>query len=407
MVLNTHTSAFRSLFKINRHSMAFPFFLIHFSFFLLLLTSVTYSANWSLVWSDEFNGLSINPSNWGYELGYRRNREPQYYTSNIRNAKIENGCLVITALRENITNGTNVFKYTSASLTTFGKKDWLYGRFEMRAKIPVANGVWPAWWALGTNIAHKGWPACGEIDMMEFYSGVSRYNFVDSKESWEGSKSELFSDDTDFHTWAMEWESSTNIRLFLDGALKATYTNGDPCFSKGFYLTINLALGNYPYGAAGNPESLTFPQSLYVDYMRVWQKIPSSQSSPSTISDITNKANTDINRDVMTDSSTASQKIGDVGLFNLANFELKERIYFDNDPVLFKNLPKGTSIELLSFRGNRTGYLLECSKQGGDFFWNGRDVYGKNIDSGAYIARISTSLGETIEKIIIIGRKNE
>src|SRR6185436_19873234 len=164
---------------------------------------------WTLVWSDEFNGAANTaPSsqNWSYEMGYVRNNEQQYYTNRIENARHDGaGNLLIEARRENF----NGFAYTSASLYSANKREFQYGKFEMRGKIPTPLGSWPAWWALGSNIEVVGWPKSGEIDMMEFYRGMNLFNVMYQNSScsiiWDSiteNVSPTFQDS--FHIWVME-----------------------------------------------------------------------------------------------------------------------------------------------------------------------------------------------------------
>ena len=219
--------------------------------------------SWHLVWSDEFNGTSIDTSKWGYEIGLIRNNEAQYYTNRSANSYISGGNLVIKAIRENYMGAA----YTSASLNTKGKASWTYGKFEMRGRIPTALGTWPAWWGLGTNIDTVGWPASGEIDMMEFYRSTALYNVMNGAQQWF-SYTEPFTDSTNYHTWVMEWNSASNIKLYRDGVLKLTYTGGHVAFTRPFYMLANLAIGG---NSGGDPSGTAFPQYYYIDYIRVSQ----------------------------------------------------------------------------------------------------------------------------------------
>ena len=133
---------------------------------------------WRLVWSDEFDYTGLpDPKKWDYEEGFVRNNEAQYYTrARKENARVENGMLVIEGRKEKFPvpqassggKGRQFADYTAASLITLNKADWKFGRIEVRAKLPQGRGVWPAIWMLGSNIRQVGWPACGEIDIMEF-----------------------------------------------------------------------------------------------------------------------------------------------------------------------------------------------------------------------------------------------
>jgi beta-glucanase (GH16 family) len=229
-------------------------------------TSTVSAARWRLVWSDEFNGPSINRMNWGFEHGFVRNHEAQFYTERPENARIENGNLVIEARRENYQGAA----YTSASLLTSGKHSWKYGYFEIRAKIPTDSGSWPAWWALGDG----GWPKCGEIDMMEYYRNMLLSNVMDSERHWSSHRDPLPQDfQNSYHTWAMAWDANT-IKLFRDGVLmlaydvnKATVGNYNP-FRQPLYLILNLAIGG---NNGGDPSKTTFPLRYSIDYVRVYQ----------------------------------------------------------------------------------------------------------------------------------------
>ncbi len=228
---------------------------------------------WQLVWSDEFNGPAIDTSNWGYELGYVRNNEQQYYTNRPENARIENGNLLIEARRESYAG----YAYTSASLTSQNKRQFQYGRWEMRGRIPTPSGSWPAWWALGSNIDSVGWPKSGEIDMMEYYRSMALFNVMYQNSSgsiiWDSITQTVapsFGDD--YHVWAMEWDTN-QIRLYLDGTLKNSFNVGDATvgsynpFRQPIFMIANLAIGG---SNGGDPSGTTFPLRYYVDYIRVY-----------------------------------------------------------------------------------------------------------------------------------------
>lgn len=245
---------------------------------------------WTLVWSDEFNlpdGSSPDASKWNLVTGGNGfgNAELESYTNRPQNAEIQNGNLVITALKETYTGADMVsHDYTSARLNTSNKFAQAYGRFEARIKIPYGQGMWPAFWLLGSDISTKGWPTCGEIDIMENigrepsivhgtihgpgYSGGkgigSPFSFPDSRK---------FADD--FHVYAVEW-SPKEIKFFVDDNLYATRTPADLppgtkwVYDHPFFILLNLAVGGkWP----GNPDASTvFPQQMLVDYVRVYQR---------------------------------------------------------------------------------------------------------------------------------------
>ena len=238
---------------------------------------------WSLLWADEFsqtNGSAPDSTKWGYDLGGSGwgNNELQYYTNRTENARIEGGELVIEARAESF-GGRN---YTSARLLTKDKWAWTYGRIEARIKIPKGQGIWPAFWMLGSNIGSAGWPNCGEIDIMEnigslpstLYGtihgpGYSGGGGISGNTVLSGA---ALSDA--FHVYAIEWEEN-RIRWFLDGQQFFTLTpanlpaGSNWVFNQPQFLLLNLAVGgNWP----GSPNaSTTFPQRMAVDYVRVYQ----------------------------------------------------------------------------------------------------------------------------------------
>lgn len=249
---------------------------------------------YKLVWSDEFNKDGApDTSNWNYERGFVRNEELQWYQP--ENARCEKGILIIEARKENKVNpnytaGSNDWRrkrtginYTSACMITRGKHAWQYGRFEMRARIDIGKGMWPAWWTLGID---KRWPGNGEIDIMEYYRGELLANIAclgaDRKAEWYSNR---FRTDSlggktwadQFHVWRMDW-TEEYIALYLDDQL-LNKTNLDLLVNKdgsGFnpfrqphYMLLNLALGGMN---GGDPTGTLFPQKFEVDYVRVFQK---------------------------------------------------------------------------------------------------------------------------------------
>jgi beta-glucanase (GH16 family) len=230
------------------------------------------AGGWQFSWSDEFNGTAIDATVWGYENGYVRNSELQYYTNRPENARIDNGNLLIQALRDN----WNGHEYTAASLRTMGKKSWQYGMFEMRAKIDIRQGSWPAWWWLPNT---GGWPRGGEIDMMEYYKNKCLFNVMDGNQKWTSVTKTItalggtaWSDD--FHVWTWVWDS-TKIDISLDGVLMNHYPvanadgtgpSGANPFRKPGYMLVNQAIGGTN---GGDPSGTTFPVEYRVDWIRV------------------------------------------------------------------------------------------------------------------------------------------
>ncbi len=244
---------------------------------------------WVLTWSDEFNGptgSTPDPAKWVVESGGNGwgNDELEYYTARSQNVRQENGNLVIEAIKEKFTaaDGTQR-RYTSGRLKTQGRFAQRYGRFDARIKVPSGQGTWAAFWLLGDNFPAVGWPACGEIDIMESlgsqpstihgtvhgpgYSGESALTGSFSFPS--GNVGD------DFHVFTADWEPRA-VRFYVDGQLYETKTPADLppgkrwVFDHPFFVILNLAIGG---GLAGSPEDSTvFPQRLLVDYVRVYSR---------------------------------------------------------------------------------------------------------------------------------------
>jgi beta-glucanase (GH16 family) len=228
---------------------------------------------WELVWADEFTN-EISPD-WVFELGNGSNgwgnRELQFYRR--ENATIENGMLVITARRENMSG----FNYTSARMKTQGRKSWKYGKMEARIKLPAVQGTWPAFWMLGDNITSVGWPACGEIDIMEQVNTDQEVHgtihWQDHNNRYANFGGKKATDVTEFHIYSIEW-NPTSIRWFLDGVQYhvvniANGINGTSEFHEKQFLLLNMAIGgNWP-GFTINNEA--FPVQMLVDYVRVYR----------------------------------------------------------------------------------------------------------------------------------------
>lgn len=255
----------------------------------------TNKSDFKLVWSQEFEkDGKPDESIWNYEIGFVRNNEDQWYQKD--NAYCKDGFLIIELRKENKPNpnydagssdwrkSRKDIKYTSSSLNTSGNKEWLYGRFEMRAKIPVGSGLWPAFWTLGVD---KEWPSNGEIDIMEYYRGnilaniangtnqrwkAEWHNGVKSVESLGGAKWA-----NEFHVWRMDWDEN-EIALYLDDVLlnKVSLSklvnkdgSGFNPFKQPHYILVNLALGG---DNGGKIDDTLIPAKYEIDYLRVYQK---------------------------------------------------------------------------------------------------------------------------------------
>ncbi|MDR2773146.1 MAG: family 16 glycosylhydrolase [Tannerella sp.] len=256
---------------------------------------------WELVWSEEFNRDGKPDSSvWTYERGFERNEELQWYQPD--NAVCKDGVLIITGRKEKVPNpdyspesgdwrrNRKFAEYTSSSIKTVGKKEFLYGRFEVRAKIPVASGSWPAIWTLGNTMP---WPSCGEIDIMEYYriedvphilANTAWGTDVRHYAKWDDVKipfSVFREKDPDwedkFHVWRMDWDEDA-IRLYLDDELlnetllkdtqNGSVGNHRNPFRQPHYILLNLAIG----GNGGTPDTAAFPLHYEVDCVRVYQK---------------------------------------------------------------------------------------------------------------------------------------
>jgi beta-glucanase (GH16 family) len=234
---------------------------------------------WQLLWSDEFSGDALNTSNWSYQFGNGGwgNNEWQYYTNADENIEVSDGQLKITARHE----GTGPTEYTSARIITKGQFDVEFGKIEARMKLPMGQGLWPAFWTLGANIDEVSWPECGEIDIMEH---VSNEYMTHGAVHWDNNGHTYVgggvnTDPTQYHVYGIIWEEDL-IRWYIDGVQFYQFTiqasnNSDDAFRHPMFLLLNLAVGgNWP----GYPDDTTpFPSSMYVDYVRVYQ--PTSQTS--------------------------------------------------------------------------------------------------------------------------------
>ena len=255
---------------------------------VLMTASSAAAQSYTLRWADEFDGTAgtvPDQAKWNYDVGGNGwgNNELETYTRRSDNAFLDgDGHLIIKLIKETFTGQDGIRRdYTSARLLTRDKFTQRYGRIEARIKVPFGQGIWPAFWMLGANIGEVGWPACGEVDIMEQigrepavnhgtlhgpgYSGASPLTGIYTLPA--GQK---FADD--FHVFAVEWEPAA-IRFYVDDNLYQTKTPADAAgkrwvFDHPFFIILNVAVGgNFP----GNPDlTTTFPQTMTVDYVRVY-----------------------------------------------------------------------------------------------------------------------------------------
>jgi beta-glucanase (GH16 family) len=239
-------------------------------------------ANLKLIWSDEFEGTSLNETFWNYEIGNNNgwgNNELQYYKK--ENTSVKDGYLIIQAKQESAGNQS----YTSSRLTTQNKFNFKYGRVDIRAALPRGQGIWPALWMLGKNIPQVSWPKCGEIDIMEMIGGngtsAGNDNTVYGTVHWDNSgqyaqyggntklNSGTFNDE--FHVFSIVWDAKKIVWYLDDKQFHVIDTTpaGLSEFQEEYFLLVNLAVGgNWP----GKPDGTTvFPQQFVVDYIRVFQ----------------------------------------------------------------------------------------------------------------------------------------
>jgi beta-glucanase (GH16 family) len=237
---------------------------------------------WKPAWVDEFDQPDINEEWWTHEIGRGNNgwgnNELQYYTDASENSRIENGNLVIEA-RDDSWNGK---KYTSARIITMGKQSFSYGRIDIRARLPYGQGIWPALWMLGDSFEGKGWPSCGEIDIMELVGHQPATSHATVHWGSDGShyytgdsyklSTEVFNDR--YHVFSVVRELG-RMWFYVDDVIIFEFGNEDlqgqqNPFNDPFFFIFNIAVGgNWP----GSPDgSTSFPQTMEVDYVRVFEK---------------------------------------------------------------------------------------------------------------------------------------
>lgn len=250
-------------------------------------TDYSPGTGYELAWSDEFEGAQLDSNNWNRQIveAGRFNEEWQRYSADKSNAYLEGGALVLKAMHESDEHDIN--QYTSARLNTAGKQSWTYGKIAARMKLPQGQGIWPAFWMLGTNINENGgdtpWPQCGEIDILELYGSKNdavveanlHYADAANKHAMMGAaeyqlSAGIFADD--YHIFELEW-TAEQIIWRVNGNKYASMAITSAEFSEfhaPFFLLLNIAVGGT---WAGYPNAASsFPQHMYVDWVRVYQQ---------------------------------------------------------------------------------------------------------------------------------------
>lgn len=240
-----------------------------------------YQNNLTLFWADEFDGTAVNTTDWTFETGATGwgNNELQNYT-NGDNAKLENGILYLTATK--VDNNTAVGSYNSTRMITKGKREFTYGRMEIRAKLPSGKGIWPAIWMLGSNISSIGWPACGEIDIMEYVGyepntvHATVHTLSGSGGNGSGSSKTLTTAEEEFHIYGLIW-TPKELVFYIDSPENITHKYAPSIkndetwpFSKPAFFILNVAVGGN-WGGVQGIDNTIFPQTMEIDYVRVYQ----------------------------------------------------------------------------------------------------------------------------------------
>lgn len=308
---------------------------------LSILSAFTLQAQYEIIWSDEFDGENLDLTKWTYDLGAGGwgNAEPQYYTSNSNNVDVDTGYLRITAIEEDFGGA----EYTSARIKTQGLFDVKYGKVEGRIKLPKGQGIWPAFWMLGSNITEVSWPKCGEIDIMEHVNNSFYIHGTYHYDNWghQYSGEDKGVDVEEFHVYAIEWDAQ-KIKWFVDDILYFTANieggvGSTEEFHEPFFLILNMATGGlWP----GYPDETTvFPANMFVDYVRV------SQKAVANVPGIENNTQLSIYPNPTTDwveiNGLAASEITNYSIFNLSGALVTEGALLNAKVINVTNLQAG------------------------------------------------------------------
>jgi beta-glucanase (GH16 family) len=253
----------------------------------IIPTELVVEKNWQFettpMWQDDFNtGTSVDATKWSFETGGNGwgNNELQYYT-NGNNASVSNGTLTIAAKKEILQNRD----YTSTRMVTKGKGDWLYGRFEIKAKLPKGRGTWPAIWMLSSENTYGPWPGSGEIDIMEhvgyqqdnIYCSIHTSAYNHTRGTQKTTTKFIAGATDDFHIYRIDWTPYA-VRGYIDGVSYFEFLNNNTGFTawpfnKPFHLLLNVAVGG-DWGGVQGVDNTIFPATMQVDYVKVYKMIP-------------------------------------------------------------------------------------------------------------------------------------
>ena len=346
-------------------------------------TSGEIDENWLLVWSDEFDAPDIDMTKWSYEVGTGNwgwgNGEAQYYTDNSNNSFIEDGKLIIKAIRQWYSGSD----YTSARMVTRNKGDWTYGRIEVRAKLPAGTGTWPAIWMMPTDSEYGGWPDSGEIDIMEhvgFDPGAIHATCHNDTYNWydgippPGGELNVNDFDENFHTYTLEWTESS-LKWFVDETLYYTYSNTSSWstwpYNYDFFIILNIAIGGTWGGQQGIDDGI-FPVQMEVEYVRVYQGDGGTEPESSDVTFLVDMQNEQI------DESGVYVSGGDAQLAGPAGILMSDS---DNDNIWSVTIPLESGTYTYKFRNGYYDYwdgpgwedansLYDC----GVGEWNDREI---------------------------------
>lgn len=355
----------------------------------------------TLFWSDEFNGTVLNPLYWSMDCGSQFNSPGNWsletFTNRPENVFLSNGFLVIRALRHT-NGGTN---FTSGQVTTKGKFFFRYGRIEARMLLPYGYGMWPGFCMYGTNITSAGWPACGEIDIMEMRGGhdgdsnrtiMGTLHFGTNMATWQFEGRPVSLSGTNdfcdgFHVFGIIWDAE-KIVYRLDGAAYYTNRTDGPLktqFSEGpFYFYFNFKIGGLFFGApAPTADKITapFPQTMMVDWVRVYQ----TAEEETAAEQIETAPGWD---DLIAGPNPFSPGTGRGS---------------EDEGIIFDHVPEDAVLKIYSMAGTLVK-VLYGSEGGGRVVWNVRNESGQECASGIYICLIRDSKGREKKIKLIITR---